>query len=138
MIGTLEISGSEATSLKNSRISVFASSRPSSKQISIIFAPLLTWSLAILRASSRSLFLISFANFGEPITLVLSPTIVNGFFRTLFILKGSKSTKECIIICCCNFSWRERRNSFDHGSNVTWRRPQQPPIRLINPDSANS
>ena len=75
MIGTREISGSEASRFKNSVINFSPSNKASSKFTSMILAPFCTCCKATATAPSRSPARIIFLNLGEPVTLVLSPTI---------------------------------------------------------------
>ncbi len=77
IIGTREISGSEATRFKKCVIAFGPSINASSKLISMMFAPFSTCCLATDRASSYLFSLIKVANRGEPVTFVLSPTKVS-------------------------------------------------------------
>ena len=74
MIGTLEISGSEAIKFKKRTIAAFESNIASSILMSMICAPFSTCCLATDKASSYCSFKIILANAFEPVTLVLSPT----------------------------------------------------------------
>ena len=77
MMGTFEISGSEATKCRNVVMASAPSSMPSSIFISMTFAPPLTWSCAMDKALSNLPSLINLRNFADPVTLVRSPTFMN-------------------------------------------------------------
>ena len=97
IIGTRLISGSDATRFINSRIRLFESSIPSSRLISIICAPLITCCRATCNASSSFPSLISFENFGEPVTFVLSPTLTKFILSSM--CKGSNPlSRQCFLI----------------------------------------
>ncbi len=78
IIGTLAISGSEATKFRNLLMHASPSSNASSKLISIRLAPFSTCCFATVRAESKSSSLMSLANLGDPVTFVRSPTMING------------------------------------------------------------
>ena len=73
MIGTREISGSEAIRFRNRVIAASESSMLSSMFTSMICAPFSTCCRATTSASSYWSFLIRFAKRGEPVTFVRSP-----------------------------------------------------------------
>ena len=75
-MGTLLISGSEEISLRKRTIAFSLSISPSSRLISIICAPFSTCSLATDNASSNLSSLISLLKRREPVTFVLSPTLI--------------------------------------------------------------
>ena len=75
IIGTREISGSEAIRLRNRVIAASESSMLSSMFTSMICAPFSTCCRATVNASSYWSFLISLAKRGEPVTFVRSPTL---------------------------------------------------------------
>ena len=77
MIGSLEISGSEAMRFKNLVMAASESNIPSSIFTSMICAPPSTCCLATERAASKSPPNINLENFGDPVTFVLSPIFTN-------------------------------------------------------------
>ena len=76
MNGTLATSGSLPSSCRKRVIAATPSIMPSSMQMSMTLAPFSTCWRATLTASSYLPSLISFANFGEPATLVRSPIMM--------------------------------------------------------------
>ena len=76
MIGTREMSGSEAIRFRKRVIDASESSMLSSMFTSIICAPFSTCCRATANASSYWSFLISLAKRGEPVTFVRSPTLM--------------------------------------------------------------
>ena len=74
IIGTREISGSDAIKFKKVVMACSLSNIPSSMFTSITWAPPSTCSRAIDKASSKFPSLINRKNFLEPVTFVLSPT----------------------------------------------------------------
>ena len=76
IIGTREISGSEAIKFKKVRIASTPSSMPSSILTSITCAPFSTCCRATDNASSNLFSLTSRANLAEPVTFVRSPTLM--------------------------------------------------------------
>ena len=89
MIGTLARSGSDAMRFRKRVIEPSESSSAASKLMSMTLAPFSTCCRAIERASSKSSSRISRRKRGEPVTLVLSPTITRGAFSPS-ILNGSR------------------------------------------------
>ena len=96
MIGSLEISGSEAIRFKNLTMAASESSIPSSMFTSIIWAPPSTCWRATAKASSKFPLNISLENLGDPVMLVRSPIftkLVRGVnvtgSRPLSRIKGS-------------------------------------------------
>ena len=77
IIGTLEISGSEAIKFKKRDIAALESNMPSSILISITCAPASTCKRATSKASSYNSSLIKRLKRSDPVTLVRSPTLVN-------------------------------------------------------------
>ena len=77
MIGTLEISGSDATRFRKCTIAFCESSIPSSILMSMICAPETTCCNATSSASAKFSSRIKRRNFLEPVTLVRSPTLTN-------------------------------------------------------------
>ena len=94
MIGTLQMSGSEATRLRKRVMQASPSSMPSSKLISIICAPFSTCESTMARAPVKSSFLISFLKRGEPVTFERSPTFTNEV-SPMMMLKASRPLKRC-------------------------------------------
>ncbi len=134
--GTRQISGSAAKRFKNLTIHFSESSKPSSKFISIMFAPFSTCCLATDIASSKLFSLINLLNFGEPVTLVLSPIIKKGLSFSGGIFRGSRPLSlvstlidgrllgvNTFVFSIIAFMWL----------GVV---PQQPPTMLIRPFSA--
>ena len=76
MIGTREMSGSDAIKFRNRTIAASESSMLSSMLTSMICAPFSTCCRATASASSYSSFLISLAKRGEPVTLFRSPMLM--------------------------------------------------------------
>ena len=76
MKGTLATSGSLPSNCRKRVMAVTPSIMPSSMQMSRTFAPFSTCWRATLTASSYLPSLMSFANFGEPATLVRSPIMM--------------------------------------------------------------
>ena len=74
--GTLATSGSLPSNCKKRVMAVTPSIMPSSMQMSRTFAPFSTCWRATLTASSYLPSLMSFANLGEPATLVRSPIMI--------------------------------------------------------------
>ena len=85
--GTFAISGSEAINLKKCDIADSESSRPSSIFISIIWAPFSICCLATDSASSYLSSLINRLKREDPVTFVLSPTLIK--FESGRIVIGS-------------------------------------------------
>ena len=88
MIGTLEMSGSEAIRFKNRVIAACESSIASSMLISMICAPFSTCWRATVSAASYCSFKIMRAKALEPVTLVRSPTLTNS--ECSLMMKGSR------------------------------------------------
>ncbi len=136
MIGTREMSGSEAIRFRKVTMASSPSSRPSSMLTSIICAPLSTCCRATIRALSYSPFRIIFLNSAEPVTLVRSPTLTNSESAAMFI--GSRPARRHLIstsgIC--------RGGNFATASAMALMCagvvPQQPPMMLRKPDCAHS
>ncbi len=76
MKGTFATSGSLPSNCRKRVMAVTPSIMPSSMQMSRTFAPFSTCWRAMLTASSYLPCLMSFANFGEPATLVRSPIMM--------------------------------------------------------------
>ena len=76
MKGTFATSGSLASSCRKRVIAATPSIIPSSMQMSITFAPFSTCCRATLTASSNLPAFTSFANTGDPATLVRSPIMM--------------------------------------------------------------
>ena len=76
--GTRAISGSAATRFKNFVMQAGESSMPSSKFMSMMFAPLSTWLRATPSASPNRPSFIILRKAGEPMTFVRSPTNMKG------------------------------------------------------------
>ncbi len=136
MIGTREMSGSEATRLRKSDMNFSESSSPSSMFTSRMFAPPSICCLATRSAPSRSPSLISFANFGEPVTLVRSPTTMK--FDSGVTVSGSSPLRRR----CGSTGCGTRGGSVATVSAM--RRmcsnpvPQQPPTMFSQPFAAKS
>ena len=77
MMGTRDISGSEAIKFKNRTMAAWLSNMASSMLMSMICAPFSTCWRATLRACSKSPLKIMRAKALEPVTLVRSPTFTN-------------------------------------------------------------
>ncbi len=136
IIGTFEMSGSEATRLRNFAIAASPSSIASSMLMSITCAPVSTCCLATSSASSYWPSRIRRLNLAEPVTLARSPTLTNSessptlngsspdrrsFFSMAGILRGGTSFSASAIALIC-------------AGEV----PQQPPAILRKPLVANS
>jgi hypothetical protein len=91
--GTREISGSAAMRLRNFTIVASPSMSASSTLMSMMFAPDSTCWRAIARHASQSPAFSAFANFGEPVIFVRSPTM-----RKVEALRviGTKAPNSCI------------------------------------------
>jgi hypothetical protein len=136
MIGTRAMSVSAATRLRKCVIAFSPSSIPSSKFTSMIAAPPSTCCRATVSAWSNFPSRTSFANFGEPVTLVRSPISVNGISGRSVV---ASRPAYCVSV--------ERGGS---GRGATPRTasamhlicsgvfPQQPPTMFIQPRSAKS
>ena len=95
--GTLEISGSAAIRFRKRTIASLPSNIPSSILISIIWAPSSTWVRQISIASSNSSLSMRRLNLAEPVTLALSPILIN--LESLPILKASSpESRDCFSI----------------------------------------
>jgi hypothetical protein len=92
MIGTREMSGSLAISLRKRSIAAFESSIASSMLMSITCAPFSTCWRATASASSKRPSRIIRAKAREPVTLVRSPTLTNS--ESLPTLKGSRPDRR--------------------------------------------
>ena len=136
IIGTLEISGSEAIKFKNFTMAFSASNMPSSILMSIICAPFSTCCLATTTASSYCSSMISLAKALDPVTLVLSPTLINNSESPITI--GSSPDRRILLSI---FGTNLGRHAFKLSaiaaicSGVV---PQQPPATFTKPLSANS
>ena len=87
MMGILAISGSLCNMFRNFTISTSPSSKASSMFTSSTCAPFSTCCLATVNASSYFSSLMSLANFFDPVTFVLSPTLTK--LVSGLITKGS-------------------------------------------------
>ena len=136
MIGTFEISGSLATSWRNLVMAAAPSSMPSSMLMSIICAPASTCWRATASASSYWLPRMSWANLGDPVTLVRSPTLMNGISgravngssplsRKVRVRSGIRRGLRSLVAATMAAMW----------SGVV---PQQPPMMFNHPCSAQS
>ena len=85
MIGTREMSGSDAMRLRNLTIAASESSMPSSILMSIICAPFSTCWRATSSASSKRSSTISFLNLAEPVTFVRSPILMK--FAIVWVMR---------------------------------------------------
>ncbi len=148
MNGTLATSGSLASSDTKRAIAATPSIIPSSMQMSMTLAPLSTCWRATATASSYFPSLISFANFGEPATLVRSPIMmkepiccVNGcepdrrsgarrLGRTGAAADGPAARRRC----AAGGRSASARAIAAMCSGVL---PQQPPAMFTRPPSAN-
>ncbi|CDA21324.1 unknown [Bacteroides sp. CAG:144] len=99
IIGTRQISGSEAMRFRNVTISFCASSMASSILMSMICAPSSTCLRAIPRASSYFFSEISRKNLREPATLHRSPTLIKLFSGMIF--NSSKPDKQSTFSLIC-------------------------------------
>ena len=88
MIGTRAMSGSAASRFRNVRIACTESRSPSSMFTSRICAPPSTCCRATASASAYCPASTSFANLGEPVTFVRSPTLTK--FESGRMTKGSR------------------------------------------------
>ena len=95
MIGTFEMSGSDAINIKKRTIASLDSSMPSSILMSIICAPFSTCCFATSNAASKLPSIIKRLNAAEPVTFVRSPTFTNKLSAVMF--NGSKPDKpQCL------------------------------------------
>ena len=122
MIGTRDISGSDAIRLRNFTMAASLSSIASSIFTSIICAPASTCCLATSSASSYSPFKIRRLNFAEPVTLVLSPTLINMpcRFVILYHLKRFKAAKAHLWLYYWHFSRFDLRYCVCNSLNMIW------------------
>ena len=105
IMGTRDMSGSEATKFKNLIMAFSESSIASSMLTSMICAPFSTCCLATSTASSNLPFKMRSANFFDPVTLVLSPTLTKR--DDSLMLKASRPD---------NFKWASFFSIFLGGS----------------------
>ena len=134
--GTLAMSASCATRLRKVLMAAAPSSIPSSMLTSMTFAPPSTCVLATRIASSNLPSLMRRANLREPVTLVRSPIMTNGF--SLRNTNGSFPA-NCVILLGSGFL---RGVSPCTASPIAliWAGvlPQQPPTMLTQPCFAKS
>src|SRR5574344_816814 len=135
IIGTLEISGSDATRFKNLTIHSFASIIPSSMFISIINAQFSTCNLATSKASLKFLSFIYFLNFELPVTFVLSPTFINK--ESLVIFKASNPLSLQAFSITLIFLGERFSTALAMALICSGVVPQQPPIIFIKPLDAH-
>ncbi len=136
IIGTLEISGSEAIKFIKRIIAALPSSIPSSILISTTCAPSSTCVRQTSSASSYSSFKISRLNLAEPVILARSPTFTNKDFSP--ILKASKpESRHSRGMTGISLGVKSLT-----ASAMAWIcsgvEPQQPPRILTKPDCAHS
>ena len=134
--GTRAMSGSEATRFKKVVIAFSESSIPSSMFTSMICAPPNTCWRATERASSYCPARTSFENFGEPVTLVRSPTLMK-------LVSGRRTRASRPLkreYASTLGGTRGGRLRTASAMAWTWSGvvPQQPPTMLTKPLSANS
>ena len=136
IIGTLQISGSDAIKRKKVAMVFSASNMASSILTSTICAPLATCSRAISSAWPYSPSRINRANFADPATLVRSPTLTKPV--TSFNFKGSKPLSADW--GAASGTTRGFAPSKVSAISLIWGGvvPQQPPTILTKPLSANS
>ena len=101
MMGIRAISGSEAIKFKKYFMALSESSMPSSIFMSITCAPFSTCCLATDTASSNFSSIIRRAKALEPVTFVLSPTLINKV--SSFILNGSSPASLVNTSCVGSF-----------------------------------
>ncbi len=135
MIGTREMSGSEAMSLQKRSIAATESSIASSMLMSMTWAPFSTCWRATASASSKRPSRIMRAKALEPVTLVRSPTLTNRLSSPT--LKGSRPDRR---------SFFSTSGTLRGGNSATTRAisamcagvvPQQPPTMFSSPASAH-
>ena len=132
MIGTLQISGSEAMRLRKRVMQASPSSMPSSKLISMICAPFSTWERTIASAPVKSSFLISFLKRGEPVTLERSPIFTKGV-SPLIILNASRPLSRWAGTAVGMARGGNGETSLTTAAICPGVVPQQPPTMLTRP-----
>ncbi|MNM37802.1 hypothetical protein D3C81_485470 [compost metagenome] len=136
MMGTREISGSEAIRFRKRVMAASESSIASSMLMSITWAPFSTCWRATDRASSYCSLRIMRANAFEPVTLVRSPTLTNS--DSSLTTNGSRPARRK----SCDGAGTVRGVFFDSNSPMAAMCsgvvPQQPPAMFRKPASANS
>ena len=137
MMGTREMSGSEAIRFKNRVMAALESSMASSMLMSITWAPFSTCWRATSTAFSKSPFRIRRANCLEPVTLVRSPTFTNKELSPMF--KGS-SPESRVAEFSLKAKGRGRKALTAWAMARIWSGvvPQQPPTTLTHPLEAKS
>ena len=136
MIGTRAISGSEAIRFRKCVIEASPSKRASSKFTSIMSAPASTCWRAIESASSKSPFKINFLNFGDPVTLVLSP--IKRKPLSVVAFKGSRPAYRLRVSAVRSFLGGIFCTDATICLICSGVVPQHPPIMFIHPWSAKS
>ena len=94
MIGTREISGSDAIRFRKRTMAAFESSMASSMLMSMICAPFSTCWRATASASSNWLLRIMRENAFDPVTLVRSPTLMKS--EPSVTLNGSRPERRMV------------------------------------------
>ena len=137
MIGTRAMSGSAASRFRKVRIACTESSSPSSMFTSRICAPPSTCWRATASASSYCPASTSFANLGEPVTFVRSPTLTK--FESGRITSGSRPESRVRRLDLRPHARRHARarprRSRRMCAGVV---PQQPPTTFRKPARAHS
>ena len=136
MTGTRAMSGSEPTRLRNSVMTFSDSSIPSSILMSMMLAPPSICCLAIESAASRSPALMSWANFGEPVTLVRSPTMMK--FESRVMVNASKPLSRRCGSGLASARGGRPATASAMARMCSGRVPQHPPTILSQPFDANS
>jgi hypothetical protein len=119
MIGTREMSGSEAISLRNLSIAASESSIASSMLMSMTWAPFSTCWRATASASSKRPSRIIRAKALEPVTLVRSPTLT--YSESAPMLNGSRPDRRSLRRDFRHFSRVDRSNPLGDGRDVLGR-----------------
>ena len=135
MIGTLARSGSEAMRLRKRVIEPSESSRAASKLMSITLAPLSTCCRAMERASSKFSSRTSRRKRGEPVMLVLSPTITRGALWPSS-LRGSRPLSRVAAAVFGSSRGAQALTLSAMARICSGVVPQQPPTMLSSPSPA--
>jgi hypothetical protein len=136
MMGTREMSGSEAISLRNFSIAAMESSIASSMLMSMIWAPFSTCWRATARASSKRPSRIILAKAREPVTLVRSPTFTNSDSGPT--LKGSRPDRRSFFSTWGTLRGVTRLTASAIALMCAGEVPQQPPTIFTRPLRAHS
>ena len=136
MIGTRAMSGSAASRLRNVRMACTESSSPSSMFTSRICAPPSTCCRATASASAYCPARTSFANRGEPVTFVRSPTLTK--FESGRITSGSRPQRRVRRSTCGRTRGATPRTASAIARMCAGVVPQHPPTMFSKPARAHS